>query len=469
MNVWSIRQAAFEAPNKLAVIAPEGRWTYRALVEPVRAAAAALAAAGLDLRRSAQQRVMMVAPNTIDTIVTLLAMFEGGVPVMMVHPRSTKSERDALARAYPPTVRLDDGPPSITSALAAKDEVSSPEVPAERDLAVFFTSGTTGRPKAVRLSRRAFEASARASADNLGWQLDDRWLLSIPVAHVGGLSILTRCWLARRTVVLTEPHPGIDGLMAAGTQHAVTLMSLVPTQLKRMLPRPPPATVRAVLIGGAPAAPTLMRDARAAGWPVLATYGLTEACSQVTVQRRDRNPGFDGDSGHPVQGTSVTIRDGRIFIRGPTLLSGYLAPADGPSPPPPFDREGWFDTGDLGHLAADGRLFVHARRQDLILSGGENVYPREVEAALMGTPGIEDAVVFGVEDPEWGQAVAAVVVSSREDLDFTALASRMREVLAGPKRPRYWARVCRFPVTASGKIDRFRVIQDAKIQLEKVL
>ncbi|MEL7368538.1 MAG: AMP-binding protein, partial [Myxococcota bacterium] len=420
MNGWSITAAARAVPDRVALIAESGRWTYAALAARVAASAQALVEAGVDFE--AGRRVMMVAPNSVDTICALLALFERGVPVMLLHPRSTTVERDRLAALYPPSVRL-EAPPAVDDGVSVLPAPAF-KVPEERDLAVFFTSGTTGKPKAVRLSRRAFAASAGGSAENLGWQTDDRWLLNIPLAHVGGFSVLTRCLLARATVVLADGPTDVEHLATYARRERVTLMSVVPTQLQRWLPAAPPPSVRTVLLGGAPASPALRARARRAGWPILPTYGLTEACSQVSVQR----PGApfsadDRDSGWPLRGTEVCIREGRIWLRGPTLLSGYLPSTDGFSKPA-FDADGWFDTQDLGEIGEEGRLSVHARRQDLILSGGENVYPSEVEAALMTLSGVRDAVVFGVEDEEWGQAVATAVVADAE-ATFSSLIQRL--------------------------------------------
>ncbi|MEM7677877.1 MAG: AMP-binding protein [Myxococcota bacterium] len=468
MNGWSITAAARTVPDRLALIAESGRWTYAALADRVAASARALHSAGVNF--TAEGRVMMVAPNTVDTVCALLALFERGVPVMLLHPRSTAKEREALAARYPPSVRL-EGPPTVghVEKGGAGYDYTPTAVPDELDLAVFFTSGTTGRPKAVRLSRRAFASSAGGSAENLGWQANDRWLLNIPLAHVGGLSVLTRCLLARATVVLADGATDAAHLATYAKNERVTLMSMVPTQLQRWLPASPPPTVRAVLLGGAPAAPALRAKARRAGWPILVTYGLTEACSQVTVQCLGATPSADDrDSGSPLPGTEVRIRDGRIWVRGPTLLSGYLAPAgsdDGLGAA--FDEEGWFDTSDLGAIDVDGRLTVHARRQDLILSGGENVYPSEVEAALTSLPDVQDAVVFGIEDQEWGQAVAAAVVAGSET-SFEFLDQRLRSMLAGPKRPRFGAFLSRLALTPSGKVDRQRVIEAARARLKPI-
>lgn len=466
MNDWSIEAAAEEVGERPAVVTDRETWTFADLAASTRRTAVALERVGVDFGAARDPaarpgRVMLIAENTIDTLLALYALFERGVPVMLVHPRSTAEERDALARSYPPSVRLDRAPtgcdgPAVRPAL---------EVPAERDLAVFFTSGTTGRPKAVRLGRGAFAASARASAENLSWVDGDRWLAAIPIAHIGGLSIVTRCLLARRTVVLFSGRADPARLASRCERDAVTLISLVPTVLSRWLPAGPPSRVRAVLLGGAPAPAALRSAARRAGWPILATYGLTEACSQVTVQRlgeptRDE----DEDSGRPLPGTEVRIVDGRIHVAGPTLLSGYVSPVDG-SEPERVDE--WLDTGDLGQMTDDGRLIVLARREDLILTGGENVYPREVETALTDYPGVDEAVVFGLEDPEWGQVVAAVVVPETVDLD--RLAVHARAVLAGPKRPRWWATAPRFALTPSGKVDRQQVIESARTRLRRLV
>ena len=276
------------------------------------------------------------------------------------------------------------------------------------------------------------------------------------------MSILTRCLLARRTVVLADGSTAVEELDRTCRAHDVTLVSLVPTQLRRWLPRPAPPSLRVALIGGAPMSDGLRRSALDAGWPVLATYGLTEACSQVTVQR----PGAtENDSGRPLLGTEVRVRDGRIQVRGPTLLTGYLASKDGIRPASPFDADGWFDTGDLGRLTGAGRLIVDARRHDLILSGGENVYPKEVESALLDQPGVADAVVFGIDDPEWGQVVAAAIVPTTSEIDLRTLSLSMKRILAGPKRPRRWAVLDRFRLTPSGKIDRRGVVKEAAQRL----
>ena len=284
------------------------------------------------------------------------------------------------------------------------------------------------------LSSAAFAAAARASAENLGWRADDSWHLALAPAHVGGLSILVRCLAARRAVVL-------------GDLAGATLASMVPTQLHRLVAAgvAPPPSLRAVLVGGAPTPPALLARSRAAAWPVLTTYGLTETCGQVATQR----PGARGPGAHPLPGASVRIAPaGTIQVTGPMLMSGYLGQ------PAPFTDDGWLDTGDLGRLDDEGNLHVLARRTDLIVSGGENVYPAEVEAALLEIPGVAGACVFGVADELWGQVVCAALVCAGPGPDDAELRAHLAARLAGFKRPRRIARLDALTVGGSGKLDR---------------
>ena len=254
----------------------------------------------------------------------------------------------------------------------------------------------------------ALVASAAASAANLGWAADDRWLLCMPIAHVGGLSIVTRCLAARRCVVLM-PRFDAQRLPAVIDARRVTLASLVPTMLARVLDAHPdwraPAHLRAILVGGAAAPPALLRRAVERGLPMLPSYGLTESCAQiVAAPYAARHDPAGYGAGIPLPGVELRVVDGRIEIRGPMLMAGYWNE-------PPLAPDAWFDTGDLGEIDARGCLHVHARRTDLIVTGGENVYPAEVERALETLPGIAAAGVFGIASDEWGQEVAAALVA----------------------------------------------------------
>jgi O-succinylbenzoic acid--CoA ligase len=369
----------------------------------------------------------LVGTNTLETLVTLYALLEHRVPALLVHPRLTASERDAL--------------------LATAGGLG----PLHADAAaVMFTSGTTGEPRAAVLTRSALVASARASEANIGWHDDDCWLACITLAHVGGLSIVTRCLAARRCIALAERFDARDFARAVDVQR-VTLVSMVPTMLARVLDVDsrwtPPQHFRAVLLGGASASPALLARAAERAIPVLATYGLTETCSQATTTRYADRYRAQDSAGEPLPGVEIRIVDGHIEVRGDVLMAGYWGePALAPG--------GWFDTGDIGAIDVCGRLRVLARRADLIVTGGENVYPAEVERVLESLDGIAAAAVFGVPDESWGDTVAAAFVADGVAPSDATLRMRIDARLAPHKRPRLICFVPALPHTPGGKLDR---------------
>ncbi len=335
-------------------------------------------------------------------------------------------------------------------------------------MALLFTSGTSGRPKAAVLDAAAFEASAHASAKMLGAGPDDRWLACMPLFHIGGLSILVRACLAGGCVVLQrgfDPAAASDALDTQG----VTQLSLVANMLDRLLAaragKPAPEGLRCVLVGGGPTPPALLARARASGFPVAPTYGLTEAASQVATCPADDPAAARGDALVVLPGTELRIIDregrtvetgavGEICVRGPTLMRGYLRGASDALAPRGGLREGWLHTGDMGALDAAGRLRVLDRRDDLIVSGGENVYPAEVEAVLVAHAAVLDAAVVARADARYGARPVAHVVVAADSVDDQALTLWCRERLAGFKVPVAFVRHAALPRSPSGKLLR---------------
>ena len=441
----SVIAAARDVPERPALVFADRTLTYGELGERVKKVLGELERRGSDVPYFALEGRKVTPPRSpqgdgvdLETLVTLYGLIELRRPVLLLHPRWTEDER---RRMLDVCGQFGDDPAA---------------------LAIVPTSGSSRAPRGVVLSRRAFLASAQASAANLGWQDGDRWLLSLPVAHVGGLSIVTRCLIARRTVVVA-PRERFDAsaLLDVVNKQRVTLLSVVPTMLRRLVEIRPPGHLRAVLVGGAATSPSLLEDARQRGWPVLATYGLTEACSQVATQR----PGTYGPSsddagcGPPLPGTEVRIRDGVVELRGPHLLSAIL-----PETAPPLDADGWFRTQDLGHLDVNGNLHIHGRRDDVIVTGGENVLAGEVEAVLEEHASIDAAVVFGVDDPEWGEVVAATLVC-QTPLDDGELRRHLEGRLAHFKLPRRIAVVPEVVMLPSGKVDRRATVERARRRL----
>ncbi|MDX2160996.1 MAG: o-succinylbenzoate--CoA ligase [bacterium] len=328
--------------------------------------------------------------------------------------------------------------------------------------AVVFTSGTSGTPKASQLTFGNFAASAAASAERLGVRPDDRWLLCLPLYHVGGLSLVIRCAIQRTPFVLLDSGYTLDKIRQVLDTEPITHVSLVPTQLYRLLQSgfKPSPYLRLILLGGAAASPELLALAAEGGLPVATTYGLTEACSQVATQMPDGVRRKPGSVGKPLSGTTVRVTDehgqdqppsqyGDIIVSGPTVMKGYIGQPE---------TGGSFRTGDIGYLDAEGDLWLVQRRSDLIVSGGENVYPAEVEKVLRTHPAVADVCVVGIADAEWGQRVAAaVVLHPGLSLDADALIGFARTQLGGYKVPRKVLFLDALPVTGSGKVQRSRV------------
>lgn len=459
----SVFSAAQECGDHLALIGPDGTWTYRALAVQVRCICAGLSARGFDPKTI----VALRASNRPQTVMTILALIALGIPFVAIHPRWTDPEVRIVMQDAQAAALLDDAQIDVllSCAPSASVQTENREISDQDPLAILYSSGTSGTPKGAILSRAAFVASAKGSAHNLGWQTDDRWLLCLPLCHIGGLSIVVRCLCARKTVVLLSRFDP-NAVLLHVRQSRATLLSVVPVMLHALLDADTDKvlpSLRAVLCGGAATPLALIERAQKQGCNVLLTYGLTEACSQVTVQSLGEAPTQRRGSGRAIAGMQIEIRNedgtvlapggvGNIWISGSSLMTGYVGrtPLSG----------AWFDTGDIGELSADGTLTVYSRRLDLIITGGENVYPLEVEQALLADPQVQAAVVFGIPHPQWGATVAAALVV-RPGFDFAALTESLCLRLAPFKRPRLWAKLSVLPELPSGKIDRRRVVADA--------
>ncbi|HZS86409.1 MAG TPA: o-succinylbenzoate--CoA ligase [Chloroflexota bacterium] len=332
---------------------------------------------------------------------------------------------------------------------------------------IVYTSGTTGRPKGALLTYGNHWWSAVGSALNLGLHADDSWLAVLPLFHVGGLSILMRGAIYGMAVHI---HEAFDpAAVNSAIDEGVTIVSAVATMLRRMLDqregRPYPRTLRHVLLGGGPAPLPLLEECARLAVPVVQTYGLTETASQAATLAPADALRKLGSAGRPLLPTELRIeRDGmpvragepgEIVVRGPTVTPGY---ADRPEETAAALRDGWLHTGDLGYLDDEGYLYVLDRRGDLIISGGENVYPAEVEAVLLSHPAVADAGVAAQADERWGQVpVAYVVLSPGTPCTVEELLAYCRARLAGYKVPARCIVVPALPRNAAGKLMRQRL------------
>jgi len=430
-----LRQRASLTPHRAALNA----WTFAELDQRVDAACRRLR----DLGVQPGQHIGLLAPNGPGFVVAVHALMRLGVILVPVNTRLTPAEVEWQRSDAGLHLLLDDTGPLLVAPPAEPRQ-------SEFDLAaihtIIYTSGTTGRPKGAILTYGNHWWSAVASAMNLGTLPSDRWLACLPLFHVGGLAILLRGVIYGAHVVVHDrfdPHRVNEAI-----DHGISHVSVVSTMLQRMLDqrseRPYPETLRCVLLGGGPAPLPLLERALHAGVPVFQSYGLTETASQLATLAPEDVRRKVGSAGKPLLGTQLRIVDGEIQVRGPNVSPGYLHQPG---------HSDWLHTGDLGRLDDDGYLYVLDRRSDLIVSGGENVYPAEVEATLLAHPAVEDAGVFGVADPEWGQMVAAALVlkepaSADDILEFC----RLR--LAGYKMPKRVEFVEALPRNAAGKLLR---------------
>jgi O-succinylbenzoic acid--CoA ligase len=295
------------------------------------------------------------------------------------------------------------------------------------DAAVVATSGSTGTPKGVVLTHGAIAASAAATSRRLAVTGDDHWLACLPLSHVGGLSVVFRALLTGTGLTV---HPGFDA--AAVSSSGASLVSLVGTAMRRI----DPSIFRMIVLGGS--RPPADRPANS-----VATYGMTETGSGVVYDRV------------PLEGVEIRIVDREIQLRGPELLRCYR---DGTDPKLP---DGWFPTGDLGELDADGRLDVFGRRDELIVTGGENVWPEAVEDVLRTHPGVADVAVYGRDDEEWGQVVVAAVVpvDQRRPPTLDALRAHAKDQLPAFCAPRRVVVRPELPRTTLGKLERAELLR----------
>ena len=491
---WLAHWAA-TAPDRPALVADDRTWTFGEYDAEVSATARRLVALGAGegrrvatlLHNGAAAAVLahaaLRAGATLVPLNTRLGEAElgwqlddVGATLLVVHGRTASLAAGLRDGRRAPTLVSADAAGAAALAVPAMHDVAAGDGPLRLAHAmdavhtIVHTSGTTGTPKGAMLTVGNHWWSAVGSALNLGVRADDRWLACLPIFHVGGQAIVLRSAIYGTAAVV---HEAFDehAVNRSVDDDGVTIVSVVAAMLQRMLDarddRPYPPSLRCVLLGGGPAPRPLLERCARAGVPVVQTYGLTETASQVATLapadalrrlgavgkalypnaiRVARDDGADARPGEP----------GEILVRGPVVTAGY---AGRPDDTRRALAGGWLHTGDVGTLDADGYLHVLDRRDDLIVTGGENVYPAEVEAVLLAHPAVAEAGVVGVPDARWGARVVAVVrPRDGAPADEAALRAHCRARLGAFKVPAE-VRVVREPLprTASGKLRRLEL------------
>src|SRR6478672_1253725 len=383
---------AMTSPERVALQADGSEVTYAELEAEATWVARRLAAYGV--RRGAKT-ALTIRPGR-QQVVLVHALMKLGAVLLPLSPRLSDAERAEILAAEAPEID-----PSDPAAQLTQTEADLPLL-GEHDMdevhSRVLTSGSSGAPRPIPLTYGNHLFSAVGSAFNIGVDPADRWLCCLPLSHVSGLSIVMRSVIYGTGMVL---HDGFDveRVRRSLAEDGVTITSLVSTMLVRLLDADVDLSgPRAILVGGGPVPADALEEALGRGATVVQTYGLTETCSQVTTLAPADARRKIGSAGRPLLTTHLRIQGGEILVQGPTVAPGCA------------DGDGWLHTGDLGHIDEEGFLYVKDRIDDLIVSGGENVVPAEVEQVLLRHPEVADAAVVGREDPEWQQAVTAVVV-----------------------------------------------------------
>jgi O-succinylbenzoic acid--CoA ligase len=350
----------------------------------------------------------------------------------------------------------------VADAGDAPSSVTGPDAWDSPLALVVETSGSTGTPRAAMLAACTLRTSAGLSNRRLGLEPSDAWLCCLSLRHIGGLSIAYRCVLAGAAQVLRqgfEARAVVEDL----ARHAITHLSLVPPMLARLLDldRPPPPSLRVVLVGGQHLSEPLARRAIERGWPIHVTYGMTETASQIATSGRLQAPPSRGCVGLPLAGQELDCPPcangaAPLRIRGPLVMAGYASPTRVPGI---GLADGWLATADLACLDPDGGLRILGRADEVLVTGGVNVHPARVESILLGAPGVRDLAVLGVSDPVWGQRLVAVYCGDISPADLDAWC---RSRLRGPERPRGFRPVPEIPLLESGKRHRQRLLELAE-------
>jgi malonyl-CoA/methylmalonyl-CoA synthetase len=425
---------------------------------------------GAGLRSS--DRVLMSATSSLALAVAHLACLRLGLVVLPANPAYRTAELAHLVGdARPRAALVDDA--ARGESLAALDpallvtapalELADGPVPAldrvapEAIALLAYTSGTTGRPKGALLSHGNLHATAEALRVAWRWTPDDRLVHALPLFHMHGLGVALHGTFQAGASAVLLPRFDPDAVLDAVDEFAATLFFGVPTMLHRLADHPRAAALRRLRLlvsGSAPLAAELhARIAARTGQRCLERYGMTE--TGMLVSNPVEGARRPGTVGFPLPGVQLRLAaGGEIEVRGPNVFAGYLERPDANAEA--FTPDGWFRTGDVGALDAEGRVSLVGRAKELVISGGYNVHPREVEEALLAHPAVREAAVVGTASPEWGEVVTAYLVSERE-IALAELRAHLAETLAAFKHPRLVHRVDALPRNALGKVQRHRL------------
>lgn len=466
-----LKKRAFLTPNRTALVFEDKRYTFQELFIECVEMAGRMQAKGI----KQDQYIALLLRNHSDSVIILFALQLLGAKAVLLNTRLTTEELNFQLKDSKATFLISEQ--SFQSTIIQLNIVTllkeqlfkSPfeapklcdEVSLDGVCSLMYTSGTTGNPKGVMQTFGNHWWSAIGSSLNLGLQEGDGWLCAVPLFHISGYSILMRSVIYGIKVVLHESFDE-EKAMADIISEKITTMSVVSTMLVRLIEvidTPLPTHFRCMLLGGGPAPLSLLQKCVKFNIPVFQTYGMTETASQFVTLSPEYSLTKLGSAGKPLFPAQLMIVDsdgveqsalqsGEIIIKGPTVTKGYLNKEAGS-----HIKNGWFATGDIGYVDEEGFLFVQDRRSDLIISGGENIYPAEIEGVLQAHSEVREAGVIGIEDNQWGQVPIAFVVKKAQLSEDEMIEHCIRK-LAKYKVPKRVIFVDKLPRNASNKLLR---------------
>tara|TARA_R110002096_G_scaffold339522_3_gene532866 strand:+ start:14815 stop:16296 length:1482 start_codon:yes stop_codon:yes gene_type:complete len=486
--VFKSRLHTFEfkknTPEKIFLASEQGLYTYKDLTRFTAYIENLISVKGDSLKWP----VAFLSESSDMLIFAIAACWKLGIPIIPLSPKISQAELEtAIAKLNPALIFCDTQNRSRVSGddvvhmdenfflnaftfdIRDLDLNKTLEFKESDILGYFFTSGTSGNPKIVPLKRRQILSAAKASSKNFKPATNHFWLLCLPLNHVGGISIILRSVIYGSAIYRMEhfKEEMVKEFLSENLKFQAA--SLVPTMLKRLLNDPLFKTHRqfkAILLGGGPTTKELLKKSVERGIPIVSSYGMTETCAQIVTNSMATPSGIYTplqSVGKPFPPNILQVRDermkvlgknesGAIWLKGPQVFDGYYDKEHNDNR---FDKKGWFNTGDFGHLNGFGQLFIESRREDLIITGGENVNPTEVEQAIQKIDSIKEVVVVGLPDDEWGQKVTAFITLTNGNAPkLSEIRDQLRGELVDFKLPKELHIVSKIPKTELGKVKR---------------
>lgn len=488
MKGSQIRVPTFDIASKqLTFLSTENEhYTYKNLYQFCSRIESELA----EINPTEKNPLLIVADSSVSAVFMIAACFLLKVPIIPIHPDTDQYELKGILDQIKPAAvftcedhqieLLDDFDPFVLAdeVLSFNDDDESLEVSIDEPQKIagyFLTSGSTGLPKIVPIKRRQVLFAAASSSKNFKPSDNKYWLLCLPLNHVGGINVIYRSLLYHSAIYLM---PSFDEEKIRDLLHhkeSFEVASMVPTMLVKLMEDSffrVHFNFKAILLGGGPITMDLINRCLTRGLPIVCSYGMTETCAQIAANPMLQPSGMyipKKSVGTIFEPNEIEIRNennesvlynesGHIWLRGPQIFDGYLDDSINENF---FDEDGWFYTGDYGHINRKGQLFIENRRTDLIITGGENVNPVEVEEVLNSFSSIKESAVVGIPDKKWGQKITAFLVlnNNKEKLNKQEIENGLKRSLRGFKIPKEFVIINKLPKTSTHKIKRSELVR----------